>query len=223
MRTQPRCAFGTASNPTLGAKEKSRLLVGFFLFVEYLGKICYIIIINHMQIKDLNLPNILSLSRIVLAFTFAILLFKDYKFAAAAVFFAAVLTDVADGYLARKFKQVTTLGKILDPAADRLLMLLAFLILYLNHGLPGGLAMLAIGYHLFIIFGWVMVFQTKNIAIPHTFWGKLNSFLQAAMFFAVIFGFYPQIFFAIVTCSILVALLSYLVKGLQIWKEQKSP
>jgi cardiolipin synthase len=203
--------------------KKSWLTVGFFLFVEYLAKICYIIIINHMRIRDWNLPNILSLSRIALAFVFAVLLFNSYKFWAAGVFLLAVLTDVADGYLARRFKQITTLGKILDPAADRLLMLLAFLILFLNHGLPLGLAILAISYHLFIIFGWVMVFQTKNIAISHTFWGKLNSFLQTVMFFAVIFDFYPQIFFAIVTFSILVALLSYLVKGLQVWKGQKSP
>ena len=175
-----------------------------------------------MQLRDLNLPNILSLSRIVLAFIFAVLLFRDQKIAAAIVFLVAVLTDVADGYLARKFKQVTTLGKILDPAADRLLMLLAFLILFLNHGLPGGLAILAIGYHLFIIFGWVMVFQIKNVAISHTFWGKLNSFLQTLMFFAVIFDFYPKIFFAVVTCSIITALASYIVCGIKIWREKKT-
>lgn len=175
-----------------------------------------------MQIRDLNLPNILSLSRIALAFVFAVLLFNSYKFWAAGIFLLAVLTDVADGYLARKFKQVTTLGKILDPAADRLLMLLAFLILFLKHGLPVGLAIFAISYHLFIIFGWVMVFQVKNIAISHTFWGKLNSFLQAAMFFAVIFDFYPRIFFGIVTCSLVAALSSYIVKGIKISREQKA-
>lgn len=176
-----------------------------------------------MQIRELNIPNILSLSRIVLAFIFAVLLFNGVKFWAAGVFLLAVLTDVADGYLARKFKQITTLGKILDPAADRLLMLLAFLILFLNHELPGGLAILAISYHLFIVFGWVMVFQIKNVPIPHTFWGKLNSFLQTLMFFAVIFDFYPKIFFAIVTGSILAALLSYIIRGLRIWREQKTP
>ena len=176
-----------------------------------------------MHVRDLNLPNILSLSRIALAFVFAILLFNSYKFWAAGIFLLAVLTDVADGYLARKFKQVTTLGKILDPAADRLLMLMAFLILFLKHGLPAGLAIFAICYHLFIIFGWVMVFETKKVAISHNFWGKINSFLQTIMFFAVIFDFYPKIFFAVVTCSILVAFLSYLIKGLQIWKGQKSP
>lgn len=162
----------------------------------------------------INLPNILSLTRIVLAFVFAVLLFGSYKIAAAIVFLVAILTDVLDGYLARKYNQITLLGKILDPAADRLLALLAFLILYLNHGLPAGLAIFAIFYHLYIVLGWVIIFQTKNIALAHTFWGKLNSFVQTIMFFAVIFDFYPNVFFAIVTVSLFVAFTNYTYRGL---------
>lgn len=162
----------------------------------------------------INLPNILSLIRVVLAFVFAVLLFNSYKIPAAGVFLLAIATDVLDGYLARKYNQVTTLGKILDPAADRLLALLAFLILYLNHGLPPGLAIFAIFYHLYIILGWVIVFQTKNITLPHTFWGKLNSFIQTVMFFAVIFDFYPNVFFAAVTISLSIAFINYTFRGL---------
>jgi CDP-diacylglycerol--glycerol-3-phosphate 3-phosphatidyltransferase len=162
----------------------------------------------------INLPNILSLIRVVLAFVFAVLLFNSYKIPAAGVFLLAIATDVLDGYLARKYNQVTTLGKILDPAADRLLALLAFLILYLNHSLPPGLAIFAIFYHLYIILGWVMLFQTKNIALAHTFWGKLNSFMQAIMFFAVIFDFYPNIFFGAVTISLALAFINYTYRGL---------
>jgi len=162
----------------------------------------------------INLPNILSLIRVVLAFVFAVLLFNSYKIPAAGVFLLAIATDVLDGYLARKYNQVTTLGKILDPAADRLLALLAFLILYLNHGLPLGLAIFAIFYHLYIILGWVMLFQTKNITLAHTFWGKLNSFMQAIMFFAVIFDFYPNIFFGAVTISLTLAFINYTYRGL---------
>ncbi len=149
-----------------------------------------------------------------MAFIFAALLFNYYKIPAAGVFLLAIVTDVLDGYLARKYNQITLLGKILDPAADRLLALLAFLILYLNHGLPAGLAIFAIFYHLYIILGWVLIFQTKNITLEHTFWGKLNSFIQTIMFFAVIFDFYPNIFFAAVTISLTVAFLNYTFRGL---------
>jgi len=161
----------------------------------------------------MNIPNILSLSRIVLAFIFAILLFSSYKFLAAGIFLLAIVTDVLDGYLARKYNQITLLGKILDPAADRLLALLAFLILYLNHGLPAGLAIFAIFYHLYIVLGWVLVFQIKNITLPHTFWGKLNSFVQTIMFFAVIFDFYPNVFFGAVTITLAVAFINYTFRG----------
>ena len=166
----------------------------------------------------MNLPNILSLTRIALALIFAILLFNSYKIPAAGIFFLAMATDVLDGYLARKYNQVTTLGKILDPAADRLLALLALLILYLNHGLPPGLAIFAIFYHLYIVLGWVIIFQTKKIAIEHTFWGKLNSFVQVVMFFAVIFDFYPNVFFAAVTISLSISFLNYTFRAVKILK-----
>ncbi len=175
-----------------------------------------------MQIKDLNIPNILSLSRIALSFIFAILLFKFYEIWAAGVFLLAELTDLIDGYLARKFKQITLLGKILDPAADRLLALLTFLVLLFKYNLPFGLAILAISYHLVIIFGWINVFQTKGVALAHTFWGKLNSFLQAVMVFAVIFDFYPFVFFGLVTASIVVAFCSYLIKFIKVYNQKLS-
>lgn len=157
----------------------------------------------------LNLPNILSLARIVLAIVFAVLLFYSFRYLAAGIFLLAVITNVLDGYLARKYNEITLLGKILDPAADRLLMILAFLVLFFKNEIPVGLAVFAVGYHLVIVIGWVIIFQTKKISIEHNFWGKLNSFLQALMFFAVIFNFHTTIFFGVVTLSLLVAFISY--------------
>jgi hypothetical protein len=61
-----------------------------------------------------------------------------------------------------------------------------------------------------------MLFQTKNITLAHTFWGKLNSFMQAIMFFAVIFDFYPNIFFGAVTISLALAFINYTYRGLVI-------
>lgn len=174
--------------------------------------------LSAMNLQQLNLPNILSLIRIVLAFVFAIILFNSLKFLAAGIFLLAVATDALDGYLARKYKQTTLIGKILDPAADRLLMLLTFLVLLFKYSFPLWLAVIAISYHILIIFGWIIIFQSKNIALPHTFWGKLNSFLQTVMVFAVIFNFYPYIFFILVVFSISIAFTSYLIKALKILK-----
>jgi CDP-diacylglycerol--glycerol-3-phosphate 3-phosphatidyltransferase len=72
-----------------------------------------------------NLPNALSLVRIFLVpvlVVFLIAVPRPYNLTAAAVFLAAVLTDWLDGRLARSMRQVTTLGKLLDPVADKLLI-----------------------------------------------------------------------------------------------------
>ena len=78
----------------------------------------------------MNVPNILSLARIILTPLFIILLFADFKMAkvfALLVFAIAAITDAYDGYLARKYNQITPEGKILDPLADKILVLSAFI------------------------------------------------------------------------------------------------
>ena len=78
----------------------------------------------------MNLPNLLSLIRIILTPLFIILLFSDVptaKFFALLVFVIAAITDAYDGHLARKYNQITPEGKFLDPLADKILVLSAFI------------------------------------------------------------------------------------------------
>ena len=78
----------------------------------------------------MNIPNILSLVRIILTPLFIILLFADFKMAkvfALLVFAIAAITDAYDGHLARKYNQITPEGKFLDPLADKILVLSAFI------------------------------------------------------------------------------------------------
>jgi len=78
----------------------------------------------------MNVPNILSIARIILTPLFIILLFADFKMAkvfALLVFAIAAITDAYDGYLARKYNQITPEGKFLDPLADKILVLSAFI------------------------------------------------------------------------------------------------
>jgi len=78
----------------------------------------------------MNTPNILSLIRIILTPLFIILLFADFKMAkvfALLVFAIAAITDAYDGHLARKYNQITPEGKFLDPLADKILVLSAFI------------------------------------------------------------------------------------------------
>jgi len=149
-----------------------------------------------MQVKDLNIPNILSIARIFLAFIFAILLFRYYKFPA--------------------LGQVTVLGRILDPAADRLLMILAFLILFLKYNLPIWLLILAFVYHIVIALGWLYVFKYKKITLPHIFWGKLNAVIESIMICVAILNFYPSIFFIVTAGSLIFSFSVYFYKFIKV-------
>ena len=74
----------------------------------------------------MNLPNLLSLLRIVLTPLFIIFLFSDDRLFALIIFAIAAITDAYDGHLARKYNQITPQGKFLDPLADKILVLSAF-------------------------------------------------------------------------------------------------
>ena len=81
---------------------------------------------------SLNIPNLLTFTRILLIPVFVVLFSTpdpDRSLMAAIVFVVAAVTDMLDGYLARKSGQVTKLGKLLDPIADKLLVLSALILL----------------------------------------------------------------------------------------------
>jgi CDP-diacylglycerol--glycerol-3-phosphate 3-phosphatidyltransferase len=82
--------------------------------------------------ESINVPNLLTLTRILLIPVFIVLFATpdpDRSIAAAIVFVVAAVTDLLDGYLARRSGQVTKLGKLLDPIADKLLVLSALILL----------------------------------------------------------------------------------------------
>ena len=86
-----------------------------------------------------NLPNILTLLRIALIPVFIVVYYLPWEwhhFASAAIFGLAALTDWVDGYLARKFNQVTPFGAFLDPVADKLIVVAALVLLLEVHASP---------------------------------------------------------------------------------------
>lgn len=92
-------------------------------------------------ISNWNLPNALTVLRIVMVPLFAVILFLEpndqtWRFAATAVFVLAMLTDLADGYIARRYNLVTDFGKLWDPVADKALTGTAFVALSILGELP---------------------------------------------------------------------------------------
>ena len=92
---------------------------------------------NESQLSNLNVPNVLTVLRIFLVPIFLIVLFLQpersaWRLAATAIFTVAVLTDLVDGYIARRYNLVTDFGKLWDPIADKALTGAAFISLSLS-------------------------------------------------------------------------------------------
>ena len=81
----------------------------------------------------LTIPNIISLSRLVLAWPLALAVYNESMVTAVILGSIAIMTDFLDGYLARSFNQLSKLGKILDPIADKLLITCALISLISNN------------------------------------------------------------------------------------------
>ena len=130
-----------------------------------------------------NLPNLLTLTRILLLpFFVATLIYNQYRYALI-IFIAASVTDILDGFIARITKQITDFGKILDPVADKFFLVTSF-ILMSNIGLiPKWLAIIVISKDLIVVTGSVILyFVTHKLNFEPSMLGKAAS---ASQFFLV--------------------------------------
>ncbi|MDP3038265.1 MAG: CDP-alcohol phosphatidyltransferase family protein, partial [Deltaproteobacteria bacterium] len=110
----------------------------------------------------LNLPNLLSIARIISIPLLIILLIDQLYCWALVVFIGAAVSDAVDGLLARLLHQRTVLGSYLDPAADKLLSASSFITLAILNILPGWLAVIVISRDVIICLGILILFFTSH-------------------------------------------------------------
>lgn len=135
---------------------------------------------RHIGAESINVPNVLTLARILLIPVFIILFVHptpDQSLAAAMIFAVAAVTDMLDGYIARRTGQVTKLGKLLDPIADKLLVLSA-LILLMNVGRVSALVVLLIIAREVAVTGIRAIAAGEGMIIPAEATGKYKMALQ---------------------------------------------
>jgi cardiolipin synthase len=147
---------------------------------------------------------------------------------ALAVFFLASLTDFADGYVARRYKQQSRLGRFLDPLADKLLTTAAFVVMAMPHqgfaSIPAWLAAAVVGRDLIIVLGSLVVYRlTKFKDFKPTLLGKINTLVELGLivWFLVFHTTGRLIFllpflYAIVLASLIVSGAEYLFHGVSI-------
>ena len=134
----------------------------------------------------LNIPTILTLSRIVIIPVF-LYVTPGNNFLGVLVFGVAALTDTFDGYLARKFGQVTKFGIIMDPIADKVLIIAA-LVLLVDMGRVSIWASTIIIVREFFITGLRVVALSKDIVISAELGGKLKTTAQITAIIFLILG-----------------------------------
>jgi cardiolipin synthase (CMP-forming) len=183
----------------------------------------------------LTIPNILTFMRMGLIPVFVSLVYYGYRELALAVFLVAGISDGIDGFLARKFKQESELGTIIDPIADKLLMTVAFIMLTLPNVLPPTrhlpipfwVTASVIGRDvLIIVVAAAINIMTGFRGFRPSFWGKASTFVQVIgitlVMVAAVTGytiFLPTTYFIIVLLGV-VSGIHYIIQDASLMKEE---
>ena len=186
-------------------------------------------------LKELNLPNKLTIFRVILIVPFIILLlggqagwFGENTFVtdmiALAIFIIASLTDLIDGKIARKYNLITDFGKFMDPLADKLLVCSAMIALIEMNRIPSWVVIIIARE--FIISGFRLIASDNGVVIAASYWGKFKTTFQMVMICLMIANF-PQlqiltnIIMWIALILTVVSLIDYLVKNKDVMKDTK--
>ncbi len=177
----------------------------------------------------MNLPNKLTTLRVILIpFFVAVLLWESgqnqaLRYAAAAIFVIASLTDLLDGKIARRYHLVTNFGKFMDPLADKLLVCSALICLIELGQLPAWMVIVIISRE-FIISGFRLVASDNGVVIAASYWGKFKTTFQMVAVILLILRI-PALFVVTRLCVwtalilTVVSLVDYIAKNYKVLTE----
>ena len=180
-----------------------------------------------------HIPNILSVLRIGMVGVFVYLFLAGRHVAALSVYVLAFLTDILDGYLARRNNWITNVGKLLDPLADKLLVVAALLCIYIGKRQPAYLVLflLSTGKELLMIVGSALMLK-RRVVVYADWFGKIATGLFAAGVILSLLSFQdsrliPYDFYTLLIATVLsyVALVHYAIRaffpGLETGKDDR--
>ncbi len=143
----------------------------------------------------MTIPNLITSLRIILAPIFIIYLLNEKFLPALIVFVIAGLSDGADGLVARVFNQKSTLGSYLDPLADKILLIGAFVVLAVINFVPSWLTVVVISRDILILLGVLILFLSGlDFQVRPSIWSKLTTCMQLVTVFVVLSD--PQVHYS---------------------------
>lgn len=174
--------------------------------------------------KSLNIPNTLTMMRIVIIPVFITsIIYKRYSYALY-LFIIAAITDLLDGLLARLTNQKTALGRFLDPLADKFLLVTSFIVLAVYGWIPKWLAITVISRDTAVIIGWFLLYLVAGtMRVEPSMLGRATIWIQSTFIAYVLVGmnftFMPELkhTFQLATAGItILSGLHYVYKGLKL-------
>ncbi len=176
----------------------------------------------------MNLPNKLTILRVIMIPFFVVFMLMPItggtdKWIALALFIIASLTDLLDGYIARKYNLVTNFGKFMDPLADKLLVCSALICLTDLERIPSWIVIIIIARE-FIISGFRLIASDNGVVIAASYWGKFKTTFQMLMICLMIadlepLGLLTEIVMWAALVLTVVSLVDYLMKNKGVMKE----
>ena len=140
-----------------------------------------------------NLPNGLTMLRMALIPVYWVLMMTDRRYAALIVFAAASLTDLLDGYIARKYHLITDFGKLMDPLADKLMVLSVMLSLAIKGIVPWIALAILLAKEATMVIGGVILYR-MNVVVYAIWIGKIAQFTVVS---ALVACFFSDWFFSV--------------------------
>lgn len=179
----------------------------------------------------MNLPNKLTVIRMIMILPFVVIMLwgeglASGKWIALTLFILASLTDLLDGYLARKYNLVTNFGKFMDPLADKLLVCSALICLIELGRIPSWVVIVIISRE-FIISGFRLVASDNGVVIAASYWGKFKTTFQMLMICLMIadlggvWKMLTQFCMWVALILTIISLVDYLWKNKAVMAEQK--
>ena len=171
--------------------DERRLALDFFLWTTLAMLPVFVAVTLHLdllrdregyRLSAVNLPTAITLLRFCLAPGIAIFLARHHYALALGVYIAAELSDVADGWLARRLKQITRLGTVLDPIVDILFNIIVFSGLFFGRVIPSwvlGVALLR--YAIFLFGGACLYLFVGPVTIRPTLFGRLSGVVMVGL------------------------------------------
>lgn len=168
--------------------------------------------------KIITIPNILSVVRIGIIPFIAIEYFKGHYLMTAALLLLSGLTDVVDGFIARRFNMISDVGKVLDPVADKLTQIAVIVCLTIKHTELLPLVIVLTVKELIMLIGALAMINRASVTPYARWWGKMaTAVLYAMMGYIVIDDFFGNImpewtipvFSAVAIVCVIFALLGY--------------